>query len=108
MEQLSCEFFFIFVNYYLFIIGITLYFFSIDGKTLSKKEIDTSLLSNFKIFLGILFRPIFLRGSRAKITFLISVLPVGLMKKKFMLILGRKSNNLFLEYFMEDLVPVES
>ena len=36
--------------------------------------------------------------------FLISILLFGLMKKKFMLTGGRKSENLFLEYFMEDLL----
>ena len=53
-----------------------------------------------------LFGPIDFKGSRDKIMFLISVLSVGLMKKEFMLIWGRKSKNLFLEYFMEDLMPV--
>ena len=67
---------------------------SIDGKTPSEKErlnnsanwVDISLLSSFKIFVGMLFGPIDLRGSRDKIMFLISVLSVGLMKKEFMLI----------------------
>ena len=66
---------------------------SIDGKTPSEKErlnnsanwVDISLLSSFKIFVGMLFGPIDLRGSRDKM-FLISVLSVGLMKKVFMLI----------------------
>ena len=38
--------------------------------------------------------------------FLVSVLSVGLIKKEFMSIWGRKSKNLFLEYFMEDLILV--
>ena len=83
------------------------------GKHLPEKErlnnsanwVDISLLSSFKIFVGMLFGPIDLRGSRDKIMFLILVLSVGLMKKQFMLIWGRKSKNLFLEYFMEDLMP---
>ena len=62
---------------------------SIDGKTPSEKErlnnsanwIDISLLSSFEIFVGMLFGPTDRRGSRDKIMFLISVLPVGLMKK---------------------------
>ena len=67
---------------------------SIDGKTPSEKErlnksanwVDISLLSSFKIFFGMLFGAIDLRGSRDKIKFLISVLSVGLMEKEFMLI----------------------
>ena len=66
---------------------------SIDGRTTSEKErlnnspdwVDISLLSSFKIFVGILIEPIDLRGSRDKIMFLIPVFSAGLMKKEFML-----------------------
>ena len=84
----------------------------VEGKTPSEKErlknaanwVDISSLSSLKIFVGILFGPIDFRGSRDRIMFLISILSFGLMKKKFMLTGGRKSENLFLEYFMEDLL----
>ena len=88
--------------------------FSIDRKTPSEKErlnnsvnwVDTSLLSSFKIFVGILLGPTDFKESKDKIMLLISVLSVRLMKKEFMSIWGRKSYNLFLEGFMEDWIPV--
>ena len=79
------------------------------GKHLQKKKVwatqQIELIYHYWVvsafLVAVLFEPIDFRGSRD----LISVLSVGSMKKEFMSIYRRKSKNLFLGYFMEDLIP---
>ena len=71
--------------------GITLAVFSIEGKTPEEKEIlnildsllEMSFLSNFNISVGILLGPTDLLESNEDMTFSISVLFVGLTKRKY-------------------------
>ena len=78
--------------------GMTLLDFRIEGKTLSEKEslnssdnwFEILLLSNFKIFVGILVGPTAFRGSRDKMIFLISILSTGFVKKELISIYIRK------------------
>ena len=70
--------------------GITLAVFSVEEKTLEEKEIlnisdvflERSFLSNFKTLVGLLLgRTVFLE-SNENMKFSISVLPVGLKKRR--------------------------
>ena len=69
---------------------MTLLDFRIEGKTPCEKErlnssdnwFEILLLSNFKIFVGILLGPTAFRGLRDKIIFLISILSTGFMEKE--------------------------
>ena len=96
-------------------IGMTLIDFRIEGKTLSEKEklnssddwFEISLLSNFKIFVGILLEPTALRRLRDKIIFWISILSTGFMKKELMSVSGRKLWNLFIENLIVDWIVLE-
>ena len=71
--------------------GMTLLDFRIEVKTPCEKErlnssdnwVEILLLSNFKIFVGILLGPTVFRRLRDEIIFLISILSTGFMKKKF-------------------------
>ena len=75
---------------------MTLLDFRIEGKTTWKKErlnssdnwFEILLLSNFKVFVGILLGPTAFRGLRDKIIFWISVLSTNFMKKELMSISG--------------------
>ena len=78
---------------------MTLQDFRIEGKTPCEKErlnssdnwFEILLLSNFKIFVGILLGPTAFRGLRDKLMFLISILSTSFMTKQLVSISGRKS-----------------
>ena len=94
---------------------MTLLDFRNEGKTPSEKErlnnsdnwFEISLLSNFKIFVGILLGPTAFRGLRDKKIFLISILSTGFMEKELTSISRRKSWNLFLENLIVDWIELE-
>ena len=67
---------------------------------------ETSLINNLRILVGIVFGPIVFKRLRHNIIFLTSASSVGLRKKEFILIVGRKSWKLFFEYLIEDWMPV--
>ena len=92
---------------------MTLLDFRIAGKTPCKKQrfnssdnwFEISILSNLKIFVGILLEPTTFRGLGDKIIFWISILSTGFVKKKSKS--GRKSWNLFLENLIVDSIDLE-
>ena len=93
---------------------MTLLVFNINGKTPREKESlkssvnwdKTSLIKNLRILVQIPFGPIAFEGLRVNIIFLTSISSVGLRKKEFILIGGRKSWKLFFEYLIEDWMSV--
>ena len=92
---------------------MTFLVFNINGKTSQEKELkssinwdQTSLINNLRSLVGILFGPIAFEGLRDNIIFLTSISSVGLRKKEFILIGGRKSWKLFFEYLIEDWMSV--
>ena len=92
---------------------MTLTVFNINGKTPQEKERlkrsvnwDETLINNLRMLVGILFGPIAFEGLRDIIILLTSVSSAGLRKKEFVLIGGRKSRKLFLEYLIENWMPV--
>ena len=93
---------------------MTLLFFNINEKAPREKERlkssvnwdETSLINNLRILVGILFGPIAFEGLRDNIIFLTSISSVGLRKKEFILIGGRKAWKNFSEYPIEDWMSV--
>ena len=88
---------------------MTLLVFNTNGKTPREKERSKTqftemkhLINNLRILVGILFGPIAFEGLSDIIIFLTSISLVGLSKREFILIGGRKSLKLFLEYVIED------
>ena len=78
--------------------GITLFVFSIEGKTPEEKEIlnnsnelEMAFLCNFNILVGVLLGPTNLLESNENTTFSISVFSVGLTEKKTLDLFLRKS-----------------
>ena len=67
---------------------------------------EKPLINNLRISVGILFGMIAFEGLRDNITFLTSISSVGLRKREFILIWGRKSWKLFLENLTKDWMSV--
>ena len=67
---------------------------------------ETSLINNLRILVGILFGLIAFEGLTDNIILLTSISSVGLRKKEFILIGGRKAWKNFAEYPIEDWMSV--